>query len=66
MELSDVILVLVQISGLLFVLASTLAMGLSLTIPAIVSSVSNIRLMLLALIVNFVVVPQLPTMPRSC
>jgi predicted Na+-dependent transporter len=56
-ELSNVILVLVQVSGLLFVLASMLAMGLSLTIPAIVSSVSNLRLMLLALMVNFVVVP---------
>ena len=57
MELSNVIFVLVQVSGLLFVLASMLAMGLSLTIPAIASSVSNVRLMLLALIVNFVVVP---------
>ena len=59
MELSNVILVLVQVSGLLFVLASMLAMGLSLTIPAIASSVSNVRLMMLALIVNFVVVPAL-------
>ena len=34
MELDTVILVLVQVSGLLFVLASMVAMGLSLTIPA--------------------------------
>jgi predicted Na+-dependent transporter len=59
MELSNVIVVLAQVSGLLFVLASMLAMGLSLTIPTIVSSVSNVRLMLLALAVNFVVVPAL-------
>jgi len=59
MELSAVILVLVQVSGLLFVLASMLAMGLSLTIPAIASSISNVRLMMLALIGNFIVVPAL-------
>ena len=53
------ILVLVQVSGLLFVLASMLAMGLSLTIPAIAKSVSNVRLMMLALIVNFIVVPAI-------
>ena len=59
MELSNVILVLAQVAGLLFVLASMLAMGLSLTVPMIVSSVSNVRVMLLALAVNFVVVPAL-------
>ena len=53
------VLVLVQVSGLLFVLASMLAMGLSLTIPAIANSVSNVRLMMLALIGNFIVVPAL-------
>lgn len=53
------ILVLVQVSGLLFVLASMLAMGLSLTIPAIAESVSNVRLMMLALVVNFIVVPAI-------
>lgn len=59
MELSNVILVLAQVSGLLFVIASMLAMGLALTIPNIIASVSNVRLMLLALAVNFVVVPAL-------
>ncbi len=57
MELSNVILVLAQVSGLLFVIASMLAMGLALTIPNILASISNVRLMLLALAVNFVVVP---------
>ncbi len=57
MELSNVILVLAQVSGLLFVIASMLAMGLALTVPNIVASVSNVRLMLVGLAVNFVVVP---------
>jgi predicted Na+-dependent transporter len=56
-ELSNVILVLAQVSGLLFVLASMLAMGLALTVPTILTSVSNVRLMVIALAVNFVVVP---------
>ena len=57
MELSNGILVLAQVSGLLFVIASMLAMGLALTVPNIVASVSNVRLMLVGLAVNFVVVP---------
>ena len=57
MELSNVILVLAQVSGLLFVIASMLAMGLALTVPNILASVSNVRLMLVGLAVNFVVVP---------
>jgi predicted Na+-dependent transporter len=59
MELSDVILVLAQVSGLLFVVTSMLAMGLSLTIPNITASLSNVKLILLALIANFVVVPAI-------
>jgi predicted Na+-dependent transporter len=57
MELSDVVVVLTQVSGLVFVIASMFAMGLSLTIPMITSSISNVRLMVFALVVNFVVVP---------
>jgi BASS family bile acid:Na+ symporter len=59
MELSNVILVLVQISGLLFVIASMAAMGLALTVPIIVGSLSNVRLMAFAVVVNFVVVPAI-------
>ncbi|NPD06545.1 bile acid:sodium symporter family protein [Nocardioides sp. zg-1308] len=59
MELSSVILVLAQVAGLLFVIASMLAMGLALTIPHILASVSNVRLMLFALGVNFILVPGL-------
>ena len=66
MEQSNVILVLAQVSGLLFVIASMLAMGLALTIPNILASISNVRLMLLALAVNFVVVPALASGLRNC
>ena len=59
MDLSNVILVLAQVSGVLFVLASMVAMGLALTVPVILSSMSNVRLMVLAVAVNFVVVPAL-------
>jgi len=57
MELTDVILVLTQVSGVLFVVASMLAMGLALTIPIVVASISNVKLMVLALVANFIVVP---------
>jgi BASS family bile acid:Na+ symporter len=56
-ELSTLIVTLAQVSGVLFVLGSMLAMGLALTIPMIVGSVSNVRLIVLALVVNFIVVP---------
>ncbi len=59
MALSDVIVVLVQVSGLLFVVTSMLAMGLTLTIPQIVASISNGKLMVLALIASFIIVPAL-------
>lgn len=59
MELSSVILALVQVSGVLFVVASMLAMGLALTVPMILASISNVRLMGLALAANFIVVPAL-------
>jgi predicted Na+-dependent transporter len=58
-ELSDVILVLVQVSGVLFVVASMLAMGLALTIPMIMGSIANVKLMVLAVIANFVIVPAI-------
>ena len=47
------------LSGVLFVVASMLAMGLSLTIPQIVEPLRNGRLVLLALLANFVLVPLL-------
>jgi BASS family bile acid:Na+ symporter len=47
------------LSGVLFVIASMLAMGMSLTIPQIVEPLRNIRLVVLALLANFVLVPLL-------
>jgi ACR3 family arsenite efflux pump ArsB len=50
---------LVQVSALVFVLASMLAMGLSLTVPQIIAPLKNVRLVLVALALNFVAVPLL-------
>jgi predicted Na+-dependent transporter len=47
----------VQVSVLVFVVSSMLAMGLSLTIPQIIEPLKQVRLVLLALVVNFVAVP---------
>lgn len=49
----------VQLSALVFVVASMLAMGLSLTIPAIIEPLKNLRLVILALAINFMAVPLL-------
>lgn len=48
-----------QLSGLLFVVTSMLAMGMSLTIAQIVEPLRNVRLVVLALVANFVLVPAL-------
>jgi BASS family bile acid:Na+ symporter len=48
-----------QLSGLIFVVASMLAMGMSLTIAQIAAPLRNVRLVLLALVANFVLVPAL-------
>jgi BASS family bile acid:Na+ symporter len=48
-----------QLSGLVFVVTSMLAMGMSLTIAQIVEPLRNVRLVVLALIANFVLVPAL-------
>jgi len=48
-----------KLSGLLFVVSSMLAMGLSLTVPQILQPLKNVRLVLLALLANFVLVPLL-------
>jgi predicted Na+-dependent transporter len=47
----------VQVSVLVFVVSSMLAMGLSLTVPQIIEPLKNVKLVLLALVVNFVAVP---------
>lgn len=48
-----------KIAGLLFVVSSMLAMGLSLTTAQIIQPLKNVRLVLLALLANFVLVPLL-------
>jgi ACR3 family arsenite transporter len=55
--MSDVLGVIVQLSALVFVVSSMLAMGLSLTVPEIVAPLKNVRLVILALAVNFIAVP---------
>ena len=48
-----------RLSVLTFVLSSMLAMGLSLTIQQIVAPLRNVRLVILALVANFILVPAL-------
>jgi predicted Na+-dependent transporter len=48
-----------QISGLLFVITSMLGMGMSLTMAQILQPLKNARLVILALLANFVLVPLL-------
>jgi BASS family bile acid:Na+ symporter len=55
----DFVTALAQISGLLFIISSMLAMGLSLTMGQILDPLKNVRLVLLALVANFVLVPLL-------
>lgn len=53
----DALTAIVQVSLLVFVVSSMLAMGFSLTVPAILAPLRNLKLVLLALAVNFVAVP---------
>jgi len=57
--MSEILQVIAQLSVLVFVLSSMLAMGLSLTIAQIVAPLRNTRLVILALVANFVLVPLL-------
>lgn len=59
MTLADFFQAIAEISLLLFVVTSMLAMGLSLTIPMILQPLKNVRLVVLALLANFVLVPLL-------
>lgn len=51
--------VIVGVSVLVFVLASMLSMGFSLTVPQIISPLRDVRLVLIAMAVNFIAVPLL-------
>ncbi len=59
MTLNDFFSAIAGISGLLFVVTSMLAMGMSLTIAQILQPLKNARLVILALLANFVLVPLL-------
>jgi len=59
MTLIDLFSALAGISGLLFVVTSMLAMGMSLTMAQILQPLKNARLVILALLANFVLVPLL-------
>ena len=59
MTVQDLFVALAQIAGLLFIVTSMLAMGMSLTVPQIITPLKNVRLVALALLANFVLVPLL-------
>ena len=59
MTTAEFFVALAQLAGLLFVVSSMVAMGLSLTITQIVTPLRNVRRVLLALLANFVLVPLL-------
>jgi len=59
MTLIELLGAIAQLSGLLFVVTSMLAMGLSLTMSQIIQPLKNVRLVVLALLANFVLVPLL-------
>lgn len=59
MSIADLFVAIAQLSGLLFVVSSMLAMGLSLTTSMILEPLRNLRLVVLALLANFVLVPLL-------
>jgi BASS family bile acid:Na+ symporter len=57
--MSEIITVLSNLSAFTFIITSMLAMGLSLTIKQIVDPLRNVRVVILALLANFVLVPAL-------
>jgi predicted Na+-dependent transporter len=59
MTASELFVALAQIAGLLFIVTSMLAMGMSLTMAQILQPLKNARLVALALLANFVLVPLL-------
>jgi predicted Na+-dependent transporter len=59
MTLNEFISAIAALSGLTFVVASMLGTGLSLTVAQIIQPLKNVRLVILALLANFVLVPLL-------
>ena len=59
MTANELFTIIAQISGLLGIVCSMLAMGLGLTLAQILQPLKNVRLVVLALLANFVLVPAL-------
>ena len=57
--MSEIIGVVAKLSIFTFILTSMLAMGMSLTVKQIVAPLRNVKVVLLALLANFVLVPAL-------
>ena len=57
--MSETLEALAQLSVLVFVIGSMMSMGLSLTMSQIIEPLKNARLVILALVANFVLVPIL-------
>ena len=57
--MSEILAVVAKLSIFTFILTSMLAMGMSLTVKQIVAPLSNIKVVLLALLANFILVPAL-------
>ncbi len=57
--MSETLTIIAQLAGLVFVVGSMLAMGLSLAVAQIVQPLKNVRLVVLALVANFIVAPAL-------
>jgi len=55
----EILTVIVKVGALMFIVSSMLAMGFSLTVPQIVAPLKNLRLVVLALALNFIAVPLL-------
>lgn len=55
----DTLNTIAQLSGLVLLVGSMLAMGLSLTVAQIIQPLKNTRLVVLALVANFIIVPAL-------
>ena len=56
-SIMTILTVVTQLAGLVFVVASMLSMGLSLTVPQIIEPLKNVKLVVMALIANFILVP---------
>ena len=59
MTLESMLTTVATLSGLIFVVGSMLAMGMSLSVAQILQPLKNARLVILALLANFVLVPLL-------